>query len=149
MLRNRRALGLLNGMRGTVSAVDLSRGTMTVSLPDGGEVSVPRTYLEAGHVSHGYAMTIHKAQGMTVDRTFVLGGEDLYREAGYTALSRARTSTHLYLATSTLHEGLPELAHVSLADRTDAKIEAKWLAIERGEHLAIDHGRPLGRGLGR
>jgi hypothetical protein len=86
---------------------------------------------------------------MTVDRAFVLGGEDLYREAGYTALSRARAATHLYLATSTLHEGLPELAHVSLMERTSAKIEAKWLAIERGEHLAIDHGRSLDRELGR
>jgi conjugative relaxase-like TrwC/TraI family protein len=149
MLRNRRALGLLNGMRGTVSAVDPSRGAMTVSLADGSEIPVPRAYLEAGHVTHGYAMTIHKAQGMTVDRAFVLGGEDLYREAGYTALGRARTSTHLYLATSTLHEGLPELTHVSLMERTSAKIEAKWLAIERGEHLAIDHGRSLDRGLGR
>jgi conjugative relaxase-like TrwC/TraI family protein len=149
MLRNHRALGLLNGLRGTVSAIDPSHGTMTVALADGVDVAVPRSYLDGGHVTHGYAMTIHKAQGMTVDRAFVLGGDDLYREAGYTALSRARTSTHLYLAMSTLREGLPELAHVSLLERTSAKIEAKWLAIERGEHLAIDHGRSLDQGLGR
>jgi ATP-dependent exoDNAse (exonuclease V) alpha subunit len=60
MLRNRRAVGLLNGMRGTVSAMDPSRGTMTVSLANGSEIPVPRAYLEAGHVTHGYAMTIHK-----------------------------------------------------------------------------------------
>ena len=36
--------------------------------------------IEAGHVTHGYAMTVHKAQGITADRAFVLGTDDLYRE---------------------------------------------------------------------
>jgi len=37
----------------------------------------------------GTASTIHKSQGETVDRAFVLGTAGLYREAGYVALSRA------------------------------------------------------------
>ena len=43
----------------------------------------PAEYLDAGHVTHGYATTIHKAQGATVDRAFLLGSDALYREAGY------------------------------------------------------------------
>ena len=54
-------------------------------------------YLEAGHLAHGYAVTAHKAQGLTVERAFVLGGDEVYREWGYTALSRAREATRLYL----------------------------------------------------
>jgi ATP-dependent exoDNAse (exonuclease V) alpha subunit len=148
MLRNRRALGLLNGMRGSVTAVDGPAGLMVVLLKDGTVVTLPRRYVEAGHVDHGYAMTIHKAQGITVDRAFVLGGEDLYREAGYTALSRARTSTHLYLTTATLHDGLPELTHTSELGQTATKIMERWLRIERGEKLGIDRILPRGGRLG-
>ena len=43
-------------------------------------------------------MTVHVAQGLTVDRAFVLAGSGLNRELGYTALSRGRETNHLYAA---------------------------------------------------
>jgi len=36
----------------------------------------------------GYALTCHVAQGMTVERSFVLADAGLCREWGYTALTR-------------------------------------------------------------
>ncbi|MCA1699330.1 MAG: hypothetical protein LC790_10725, partial [Actinobacteria bacterium] len=54
-------------------------------------------YLEQGGLGHGYALTVHKSQGMSVERTFVLGSEDLFRELGYTALSRHRDSCRFYI----------------------------------------------------
>lgn len=42
-------------------------------------------------------MTIHKAQGLTADEALVLATDDLYQEAGYTALSRARLDTRVYV----------------------------------------------------
>ena len=145
LLQNRRALGLLNGMRGTVRAVDAETGSMRVTLTTDEEVLVPHRYIEAGHVAHGYAITIHKAQGLTVDQAFVLGGDDLHREAGYTALSRARTSTHLYMTTATLYEGRPELSHAPTPVRRRSKILERWLRISRAEHLGIDRATELGR----
>ena len=50
-----------------------------------------------GRLDHGYAMTIHKAQGLTADEVLVLATDDLYQEAGYTALSRARLGTRVYV----------------------------------------------------
>ena len=96
-LRNQRADGLLNGLRGLVTAIDSDVRSLTVRLTDGAERIVPTSYLDAGHLDHGYAMTIHKAQGLTADEALVLGTDDLYQEAGYTALSRARLETKLYL----------------------------------------------------
>jgi len=54
---------------------------LTVRLTDGSERIVPASYLDAGHLDHGYAMTIHKAQGLTADEALVLATDDLYREA--------------------------------------------------------------------
>ena len=58
---------------------------------------MPFRYAENGHLTHGYAMTIHKAQGATVDSCRVLVGDTMNREQLYTALSRGRAENHLYL----------------------------------------------------
>ncbi|HEX3946148.1 MAG TPA: MobF family relaxase, partial [Acidimicrobiales bacterium] len=86
-LRNDRLLDVVNGTRGRVSAVE--DGTVMLDT-DGGPRRLPFAYGLAGHLDHGYAVTVHKAQGMTVDRAFVLATDSLTREAGYVALSRAR-----------------------------------------------------------
>ena len=41
-------------------------------------------------------MTGHVAQGLTTDRTFVLGTDRLFREWGYVAMSRGRLSNRMY-----------------------------------------------------
>ena len=107
--RNRRSLGVVNGSRGTVAAVDERQRTMRVHI-DGqrrdepGRLTVLSTeYLEAGHLHHGYAITGHKAQGMTADRAFVLGDEAIYREWGYVALSRGCAENRLYVVAAELN----------------------------------------------
>ena len=95
-LRNHRRLGVTNGSRGTVTTVDPDDGAIDVALDQGKSVTLPRWYLHAGHLAHGYAITGHKAQGATVEHTFVLGSDELYREWGYVALSRHREETRLY-----------------------------------------------------
>jgi len=72
-LRNDRRLEVTNGTRGQVTAVDASTETLTVQV-DGSaarQVSLPARYVRGGHVAHGYAFTVHKAQGATVDRVWV------------------------------------------------------------------------------
>src|SRR3954447_17090009 len=69
-----------------------------MKLDRGKRVELPDSYARDGQLEHGYASTAHRAQGATVDRTFVLGSDELYREWGYTALSRHRDDARFYLA---------------------------------------------------
>jgi ATP-dependent exoDNAse (exonuclease V) alpha subunit len=98
-LRNDRQLGLLNGQRGSVVRADPIRRSLLVRFDDDPHHRVvPAEYLDDGNIDHGYALTIHKAQGLTCDRAFILADDTLYAEAGYTALTRGRVENHLYLA---------------------------------------------------
>jgi conjugative relaxase-like TrwC/TraI family protein len=101
-----------NGMLGTVTATNLEAGTVDVRLRTGEIVRLDHDYLNAGHVDHGYAMTIHKSQGATCDAVFVVGPAGLYREAAYVALSRARHGATVY-ATSRQAAEIGERDHAT------------------------------------
>ena len=90
--------------------VDLDRRTAELRLSAGGTVDLDAAYLDDGHLDHGYALTAHKAQGATVDRAFVLGSDELYREWGYTALSRHREEARFYVVSpASVDRNLPGL----------------------------------------
>jgi len=74
-----------------------STGSLVVQLDDGRQAVLPGRYAERS-TSLGYALTVFRSQGITVDHTFCLGGDSLYQEAGYTQLSRGRLSNNLYVA---------------------------------------------------
>ena len=96
-LRNQRRLGVRNGTFATVTAVDTEQRALTIRTDQATIHQLPTAYLDAGHVRHAYATTIHKAQGITVDQALVLGNDTLYQEAGYVALSRGRQDNRIYL----------------------------------------------------
>ena len=87
-----------NGMRGRSSPP--SPDAMTVRITSGEEVVLDRRYLDHGWVDHAYAVTVHKAQGVTCDHVFVVGPAGLYREGAYVALSRARHQARLYVTSA-------------------------------------------------
>jgi Ti-type conjugative transfer relaxase TraA len=91
-LQNERSLGVKNGTLGTIEQV--SAQSMTVRTDDGRSVAFDlRDY---NRIDHGYAATIHKAQGMTVDRTHVLATPGMDAHASYVALSRHRDGMDLH-----------------------------------------------------
>jgi conjugative relaxase-like TrwC/TraI family protein len=138
LLRNNTTLDLDNGDRGTIASVELESRTTVVALDAGRDVRVPDWYLDAGWVDHGYALTAHKLQSTTVDRTFALATDDLYHEAGYSVATRARYETHFYLAArSELDDG--ERAHGPPQPPEDAIGRfARQLGASRAQTLASD-----------
>jgi conjugative relaxase-like TrwC/TraI family protein len=98
---NDRQRGLINGARGTVTAIHPHGGDLELRLDTGIQVNLDQQHLAGGGLTHGYAATVHKAQGLTVDTTLVYGLGPLTREHGYVALTRGRIANHLYLATDT------------------------------------------------
>jgi hypothetical protein len=132
--RNDRRLGVVNGQAGIVTAIDGRR--CEVRFDDGRNVDLPEHYVRDGHLDHGYASTAHRAQGATVDRTFVLGSDELYREWGYTALSRHRDAARFYVtATPVFLNAAPE----PLRDADLPRRVARMLEASRAEYLAL-HG---------
>ena len=132
--RNDRQLGVVNGESGTLTGVE--HGALVVELDRGARVELPERYAREGRLEHGYASTAHRAQGATVDRAFVLGSDELYREWGYTALSRHRDAALFYVtATPDFLNAAPE----PLRDADLPRRVARMLEDSRAEYLAL-HG---------
>jgi Ti-type conjugative transfer relaxase TraA len=99
-LQNDRDLGVTNGMLGTVSSVAPQAIVVRLDGGGGGEPVNPRTVTIPTKTyrafDHGYAITIHKSQGMTVDRAFVMASQTMDRHLTYVAMTRHRDDVTLY-----------------------------------------------------
>jgi Ti-type conjugative transfer relaxase TraA len=95
-LRNERSLGVKNGTLGTLAAIaGAGAGAhFKVRLDSGREVAFALKDYDA--LDHGYAATMHKAQGVTVDHAHVLLSASMDRHLTYVALSRHRESVRLH-----------------------------------------------------
>ena len=94
-LKNEGSLGVKNGMIGHV--VEAREGWFAAMVGEGEHrrrVEVDQRFY--ANVDHGYATTIHKSQGATVDRVKVLATLSLDRHLSYVALTRHREDVGLY-----------------------------------------------------
>jgi Ti-type conjugative transfer relaxase TraA len=117
-LRNERDLAVKNGTLGTIEQVTPQR--MAVRTDDGRSVAFDTK--DYAHIDHGYAATIHKAQGMTVDRTHVLATPGMDSHGAYVALSRHREAVSL---------------HYGRDDFSDQLKLVRTLSRERGKDIAL------------
>ncbi len=143
-LRNDYPLGLLNGTRAVVEQIDTTRQELTLTTTDQTRLVVPFAYAEAGHLTHRYATTIHKAQGATVDRCYLLGDDTLTREHAYTALSRGRHANEMYVVAE---DRRVEERHAIEVET--APLDAVRHAIRRSgaKRLAVDQTRTQPRSI--
>ena len=121
-LQNERSLGVKNGSLGTIDSISTAR--MAVLLDDGRAVAFDVKDYAA--LDHGYAATVHKAQGVTVDRVHVLATPGLDQHAAYVALSRHRDRIDLYYGQD---------------DFADERQLVRALARDRGKDMASDYAK--------
>jgi hypothetical protein len=145
--RNQHELDVLNGDLGTITVVDQDAGTVTVRLDRDPETrELPDWYLNDAKVGYGYALTAHKAQGITTGRTFTVITGTTDREWAYVALSRGRNANTLYLASPEPgHQECSHLTHQTRQQRADAP--CAFLTRSRAQIAATDREEPRGAGL--
>jgi hypothetical protein len=99
-----------NGNRWRVFAVDTEHdGIAARRLTDGARAAFFGDYLRQ-HVTHGYAVTVHSAQGVTADTTQAVLGEHTTRALLYVAMTRGRHTNTAYLYERRAGEGEHEHA---------------------------------------
>jgi hypothetical protein len=117
--KNQDRLDVLNGDLGTVISVDPDHKTITVRLDRDPETrELPSWYLDEGHVDYGYALTGHKAQGVTTNRTFTVITGPTDREWAYVAMSRGRQANTIYIANPEHDDEV--CTHLTHPERRDA-----------------------------
>jgi hypothetical protein len=86
-----------NGHRWWVTGIDTETNRIAAQrLSDGARAVFEHDYLRE-HITHGYAVTVHSAQGVTADTTHAVLGEAATRALAYVAMTRGRHSNSAYL----------------------------------------------------
>lgn len=139
LLENNRDVGVKNGMLGSVIAVEPD--AIEVRLDGAGQgtarlVSIPVKSYQS--FDHGYATTIHKSQGATVDRAFVMASTTMDRHLAYVAMTRHRDRIGLYA-------GRDELKDLKALSTSLGRSGAKETVLDYTDAFAARRG--LGEGL--
>jgi hypothetical protein len=88
-----------NGSRWLVTGV-ASDGSLNVVSPDhAGSATLPAEYVRE-HVALGYAVTVHKAQGQTTERSALLADERMSAAQLYVGMSRGREENRAFVICS-------------------------------------------------
>lgn len=124
-LRNDVGLGVKNGSISTVER--LNENEIIVKLDDSGKtVSFsPKLYNE---FTYGYASTIHKTQGVTVDKSYVHASKSFDKHLTLVSLTRHKDDVSMY--TSLDHKGFK-----------NKEVFLKGVSRERLKDLAIDYAQ--------
>ena len=142
-------LGVLNGSSGQIRHIanPINRFAVRIGVElDSGELVtvVPGRLKDKRDISLGYASTVHKAQGRTVDKTFLMLDEQLAtQQSTYVGLTRSRHDTFLYAPSSAVGEDVEEQHRLEKKMSRDG---AKRLAMEQQrmleeERLRKQHAR--------
>lgn len=131
--RNTYGLGVKNGTTGTI--IDLNDQKVHVKLDEGKEISFAPNLNP--YFDHGWAMTIHKSQGTTFDRVYVLASFEMTQNLAYVAMTRHREWVKVFGSSLDFWraEKLPQVLSksgekLSAADYLDAESLSKLMQTE-------------------
>ncbi len=142
--RNNRALGVYNGDFGIIEKIGglISSSVTPVSIrldredQDGHPLRTTLLPLQCPELQLGYAVTTHKSQGATVEKSFILAGGWMQdRELSYVQLSRHRKDARIFTSVADAGEDLAELARAM--SRSRAKEPAIELETQKRQREAV------------
>ena len=108
--RNSRSLGVKNGQLGSLESwrIEPRKGNLELTIRMDSGAAVIFDPAEYGHIDHGYAMSVHRAQGVTADSVSVMISEAMTdQEWSYVAVSRHRDRLRVFVPEG-LDEGLSQ-----------------------------------------
>jgi Ti-type conjugative transfer relaxase TraA len=94
-----KAAGLYNGQVGNIIGLDPQTRRLAARLDNGREVAWSAAEFQG--FRHGYAGTIYKGQGKTLDHTYLYHTQHWRRAASYVALTRQRETAQVFVARET------------------------------------------------
>jgi hypothetical protein len=113
---------LVTSQRGRVSAINQLAKALTMLTDDGRNVTLAGAVaLDQNHLAHGYALTVHREQGDTADRTHYLG-EGGGRELAYVAMSRARGPSVVHAVADDVAQAIEDITRDWSLDRNQGWI---------------------------
>ncbi|MCU1485980.1 MAG: transfer protein TraA, partial [Actinomycetia bacterium] len=116
-------------------------GALTVSdLTGRGRLRLPADYV-AEHITLGYALTPHKAQGVTIDHGILIADDTLAAETLYVAMTRGRHSNTALVVIDPLDID----THRPLQPSDARQVLASALRRPVAERAALEHLRALDR----
>lgn len=153
--KNDRTLSVKNGHLGTVEKVDFDpKGNVRLVVRmdhDGSLVTLTPEAIQDkqkepyNHLEHGYAVTTHKAQGVTVNKAFVLGLGD--REMGYVQMTRHRDEANIYISAKEIDKLEDEASDVEatpgMLEFVDSLVENRNKLIESQKKFGKPTDKPL------
>ncbi len=122
--KNDNRLGVKNGKLGIIEKASEDR--LSVRTEDGKLVSFDAKQYTS--FSHGYAVSIHKSQGATVDTTHILGSLSLTKNLAYVAFTRHKEKVSFHYGSKSFRYGAKKLAE-KLPDEAKSKIMASEVSV--------------------
>lgn len=131
--------GLLNGALATVQKID--RQTLSLRTDRGKALAVDLSDFDA--IELGYAGTIYRGQGKTLDDVFLLHTRHWRDASSYVALTRARRSTQVFVARDEARDFSELAAQIARQNNRGATIafEAEDASAEKQAKQTSSHGR--------
>ena len=131
-LKNERELGVKNGTLGTVLEIDQSAIRVRLDGRAGREIEFD--FKDYAALDHGYAATVHKVQGATVERSFMLATPGMDRHLAYVGMTRHREGVEVFVGRDDFQDFAAlkqRLSRVRLKDFTLDYAHRRGLGLDR------------------